>query len=43
MEDIAVEMAKNYDPELIWPEAVSVESDKPVDELGKCHDVRRQY
>ena len=43
MEDITVEMAKNYDPELIWPEAASVESDEPVDELGKCHDVRRQY
>ena len=43
MEDITAEMAKNYDPELIWPEAVSVESDEPVDELGKCYDVRRQY
>ena len=43
MEDTAAEVAKNYEPEVIWPEAASVESDEPVDELGKWHDVHRQY
>ena len=43
MEDTAAEVAKNYDPELIWPEAANVESDEPVDELGEWHDVHRQY
>ena len=43
MEDTAAEVAKNFEPEVIWPEAASVESDEPVDELGKWHDVHRQY
>ena len=43
MEDTATELAKNYDPEMIWPEAASVEGDDPVDELGEWHDVHRQY
>ena len=38
MKDIATEAGRNYDPDCIWPEAVTEESDEPVDELGELHE-----
>ena len=42
-EDTAAKVDKNYEPELIWTDAASAESDEPVDELGEWHDLHRQY
>ena len=38
MEDMATEAGRSFDPDYIWPEAVTEESDEPVDELGELHE-----
>ena len=38
MEDMATEVGRSYDPEYIWPEAVTEESEEPVNELGELHE-----
>ena len=35
MEDMTTEVSRSYEPDYIWPEAVTEESDEPVDELGE--------
>ena len=38
MEDMATEAGRSFDPDYIWPESVTEESDEPVDELGELHE-----
>ena len=38
MEDMVTEAGRSYDPEYIWPEAVTEESEEPVNELGELHE-----
>ena len=38
MEDMAAEAGRCYDADYIWPEAVTEESEEPVNELGELHE-----
>ena len=38
MEDMATEVGRCYDADYIWPEAVTEESEEPVNELGELHE-----
>ena len=35
LEDMATEASRSYDPDYIWPESITEESNEPVDELGE--------